>query len=126
MQLFNKSKRQFQLSTGVLKPEQSTTVPNEEGSKLLKMYEGELIQVGNSVVEKENAELKAKLAALTKTELDDEAKAQIQEKLTAISDDLSDEEKATLIDELCAEYNLSYGNCTAYASKVKKILAQIK
>ena len=64
MQLFNKSKRQFQLSTGVLKPEQSTTVPNEEGSKLLKMYEGELIQVGNSQAEKENAELKAKIAEL--------------------------------------------------------------
>ena len=126
MQIFNKSKRQFILSTGVLKPEQSDNVPDAEGAKLIDMYKDELIQIGNSVVEKENAELKAKLAALTKTELDDEAKAQVQEKLSAIGDDLSDEEKATLIDELCAEYNLSYGNCTAYASKVKKILAQIK
>ena len=126
MELFNKSKRQFILSTGVLKPEQSDNVPDAEGAKLIDMYKDELIQIGNSVVEKENAELKAKLAALTKTELDDEAKAQVQEKLSAIGDDLSDEEKATLIDELCAEYNLSYGNCTAYASKVKKILAQIK
>ena len=64
MELFNKSKRQFQLSTGVLKPEQSTTVPNAEGAKLLSMYDGELIQVGNSQTEKENAELKAKIAEL--------------------------------------------------------------
>lgn len=126
MQIFNKSKRQFTISTGVLKPEQSDNVPDAEGAKLIDMYKDELIQIGNSKVEAENAELKAKLAALTKSELDDEAKAQVQEKLSAIGDDLSDEEKATLIDELCAEYNLSYGNCTAYASKVKKILAQIK
>ena len=64
MQLFNKSKRQFILSTGVLKPEQSTTLPDEEGTKLLSMYDGELIQVGNSQTEKENAELKAKIAEL--------------------------------------------------------------
>ena len=64
MQIFNKSKRQFTISTGVLKPEQSTTVPDTEGAKLLKMYPGELIQVGNSKVEAENAELKAKIAEL--------------------------------------------------------------
>ena len=64
MELFNKSKRQFILSTGVLKPEQSTTLPDAEGAKLLKMYDGELIQVGNSQTEKENAELKAKIAEL--------------------------------------------------------------
>ena len=81
MQIFNKSKRQFTISTGVLKPEQSDNVPDAEGAKLISMYDGELIQIGNSVAEKENAELKAKLAALTKTELDDGAKAQIQEKL---------------------------------------------
>ena len=64
MELFNKSKRQFQLSTGVLKPEQSTTVPDAEGAKLVEMYKGELIQIGNSATEKENAELKAKIAEL--------------------------------------------------------------
>lgn len=64
MEIFNKSKRQFILSTGALKPEQSTTVSDAEGSKLLKMYSGELIQVGNSKVEAENAELKAKIAEL--------------------------------------------------------------
>lgn len=64
MQIFNKSKRQFILSTGALKPEQSTTVSDIEGSKLLEMYDGELIQIGNSVAEKENAELKAKIAEL--------------------------------------------------------------
>ena len=64
MELFNKSKRQFILSTGVLKPEQSTTLPDAEGAKLLSMYDGELIQVGNSQTEKENAELKAKIAEL--------------------------------------------------------------
>ena len=129
MELFNKSKRQFMLSTGVLKPEQSTNIADVEGSKLLKMYSGELIQVGNSKVEAENAELKAKIAELESSSVetkDSSIALQVQEKLSAIGDDLSDEEKATLIDELCAEYNLSYGNCTAYASKVKKILAQIK
>jgi hypothetical protein len=126
MEIFNKSKRQFILSAGILKPEQSITVSDKEGETLLKMYAGDIIQIGNSATEKENADLKAKLAALTKTEIGDEEKAQIQEKFSAISDDLSDEEKATLIDELCTEYNLSYGNCTAYASKIKKILAQIK
>lgn len=64
MQIFNKSKRQFILSTGALAPEKSVTVPDSEGSKLLKMYDGELIQVGNSAAEKENAELKAKIAEL--------------------------------------------------------------
>ena len=64
MQIFNKSKRQFTISTGVLKPEQSDNVPDAEGAKLLKMYSGELIQIGNSKVEAENAELKAKIAEL--------------------------------------------------------------
>jgi len=64
MQIFNKSKRRFMLSTGALAPEQSTTVSDAEGSKLIKMYDGELIQIGNSKVEAENAELKAKLAAI--------------------------------------------------------------
>ena len=77
MQLFNKSKRQFILSTGILKPEQSTTLPDAEGTKLLKMYDGELIQVGNSEAEKENAELKAKIA-----ELEEIATAPVQVKQT--------------------------------------------
>jgi DNA gyrase/topoisomerase IV subunit A len=64
MQIFNKSKRQFILSTGILKPEGSTTVSDAEGAKLLKMYDGELIQIGNSAAEKENTELKAKIAEL--------------------------------------------------------------
>ena len=64
MEIFNKSKRHFHLSTGVLKPEQSTSVSDAEGAKLVAMYNGELIQIGNSVAEKENAELKAKIAEL--------------------------------------------------------------
>ena len=64
MQIFNKSKRQFILSTGVLKPEQSTDIADVEGAKLIDMYKDELIQIGNSVAEKENAELKAKIAEL--------------------------------------------------------------
>jgi len=64
MQIFNKSKRQFMLSTGILKPEQSATVADAEGTKLIDMYKDELIQIGNSVAEKENAELKAKIAEL--------------------------------------------------------------
>ena len=64
MQIFNKSKRHFHLSTGVLKHEQSVTVPDAEGAKLIDMYKDELIQIGNSVAEKENAELKAKIAEL--------------------------------------------------------------
>jgi len=58
MQIFNKSKRQFTISTGVLKPEQSTTVSDAEGAKLIDMYKDELIQIGNSVAEKENADLR--------------------------------------------------------------------
>ena len=64
MQIFNKSKRHFHLSTGVLKHEQSVIVPDVEGAKLIDMYKDELIQIGNSVAEKENAELKKELAAL--------------------------------------------------------------
>ena len=64
MQIFNKSKRQFTISTGVLKPEQSDNVPDAEGAKLIDMYKDELIQIGNSKAEKENAELKAKIAEL--------------------------------------------------------------
>lgn len=64
MELFNKSKRQFMLSTGVLKPETNVTLPDAEGAKLIKMYPGELIQIGNSKAEQENAELKKELAAL--------------------------------------------------------------
>ena len=64
MQIFNKSKRQFTISTGVLKPEQSDNVPDAEGLTLIKQYEGELIQIGNSVAEKENAELKKEIANL--------------------------------------------------------------
>ena len=64
MQIFNKSKRQFTISTGVLKPEQSTNIADAEGAKLISMYDGELIQIGNSKVEAENAELKAKIAEL--------------------------------------------------------------
>ena len=63
MQIFNKSKRQFILSTGALAPENSVTVSDAEGAKLIEMYKDELIQIGNSKVEKENEALKAKLAA---------------------------------------------------------------
>ena len=64
MEIFNKSKRTFQLSTGILKHEQTITVPDEEGAKLVEAYKNEIIQVGNSAAEKENAELKAKIAEL--------------------------------------------------------------
>ena len=64
MEIFNKSKRQFILSTGVLKPEQSTNIADAEGAKLIDMYKDELIQIGNSKAEQENAELKKELAAL--------------------------------------------------------------
>lgn len=64
MQIFNKSKRQFTISTGALAPEKSATVSDAEGSKLIDMYKDELIQIGNSKAEKENAELKAKIAEL--------------------------------------------------------------
>lgn len=64
MEIFNKSKRTFMVSVGALAPEKNITVSDEEGSKLLKMYDGELIQIGNSAAEKENAELKAKIAEL--------------------------------------------------------------
>lgn len=74
MEIFNKSKRTFHLNhsqptnenRGIheLKPEKTATVTDAEGAKLIKMYEGELIQVGNSQAEKENAELKAKVAEL--------------------------------------------------------------
>lgn len=64
MQIFNKSKRQFTISTGILKPEQSDNVPDAEGAKLIDMYKDEIIQIGNSVAEKENAELKKEIATL--------------------------------------------------------------
>lgn len=64
MQIFNKSKRQFTISTGVLSPEKSVTVSDTEGAKLIDMYKDELIQIGNSVAEKENAELKKELETL--------------------------------------------------------------
>jgi len=64
MEIFNKSKRTFKLSTGDLKPEASTIVPDAEGAKLIEAYKGEIIQIGNTAVEKENAELKKELAAL--------------------------------------------------------------
>ena len=64
MEIFNKSKRTFQISVGELKPEHNATVPDAEGAKLIEMYAGELIQIGNSATEKENAELKAKIAEL--------------------------------------------------------------
>lgn len=64
MQIFNKSKRQFTISTGVLKPEQSANIADAEGAKLIDMYKDELIQIGNSVAEKENVELKKELATL--------------------------------------------------------------
>ena len=46
MEIFNKSKRQFILSAGILKPEQSITVSDKEGETLLKMYAGDIIQIG--------------------------------------------------------------------------------
>ena len=64
MEIFNKSKRHFHISTGVLKHEQTITVPDGEGAKLVEAYKNEIIQVGNSAAEKENAELKAKIAEL--------------------------------------------------------------
>lgn len=64
MEIFNKSKRTFKLSTGDLKPEKSTIVPDAEGAKLVEAYKNEIIQIGNTAVEKENAELKAKIAEL--------------------------------------------------------------
>ena len=64
MEIFNKSKRHFHVSTGVLKHEQTITVPDEEGAKLVEAYKNEIIQVGNSAAEKENAELKKELATL--------------------------------------------------------------
>ena len=64
MEIFNKSKRHFHVSTGVLKHEQTITVPDEEGAKLVEAYKNEIIQIGNTAVEKENAELKAKVAEL--------------------------------------------------------------
>ena len=64
MEIFNKSKRTFKLSTGDLKPELSTIVPDAEGTKLIEGYVGEIIQIGNSAAEKENKELKAKIAEL--------------------------------------------------------------
>ena len=64
MELFNKSKRTFMLSVGNLEPEKSITVEDAEGVKLIEMYPGEIIQIGNSIAEKENAELKAKIAEL--------------------------------------------------------------
>lgn len=67
MELFNKSKRQFILSTGILKPEQSITISDIEGAKLIKMYEGEIIQIGNSKAEQENEELKKEINKLKQT-----------------------------------------------------------
>lgn len=64
MEIFNKSKRTFIVSVGALAPEKNITLPDEEGTKLLKMYEGELIQIGNSKIEKENEELKKEIASL--------------------------------------------------------------
>ena len=64
MEIFNKSKRHFHLSTGILKHEQTITVPDEEGAKLVEAYKNEIIQIGNSKVEQENAELKKELAEL--------------------------------------------------------------
>lgn len=64
MEIFNKSKRHFHVSTGVLKHEQTITVPDEEGAKLVEAYKNEIIQIGNSKIEQENAELKAKVAEL--------------------------------------------------------------
>lgn len=64
MEILNQSKRTFMVSTGILKPKQKITVPIEEGTTLIKMYDGEIIEFGNSAAEKENAELKAKIAEL--------------------------------------------------------------
>lgn len=64
MEIFNKSKRTFIVSVGALAPEKNITVSDEEGAKLVEAYKNEIIQVGNSAAEKENAELKAKIAEL--------------------------------------------------------------
>ena len=64
MELFNKSKRTFMLSVGNLEPEKNITVSDAEGSALIAQYEGEIIQIGNSVAEKENEALKKELAEL--------------------------------------------------------------
>lgn len=52
MEIFNKSKRQFILSAGILKPDQSITVSDELGTKLLEMYAGDIIQIGTSKTKK--------------------------------------------------------------------------
>lgn len=64
MEIFNKSKRTFIVSVGALAPEKNITLPDAEGAKLVKMYENEIIQIGNSAVEKENEELKKEIANL--------------------------------------------------------------
>lgn len=64
MEIFNKSKRTFIVSVGALAPEKNITLPDAEGAKLVKMYENEIIQIGNSKVEKENEELKKEIANL--------------------------------------------------------------
>jgi hypothetical protein len=52
MELFNKSKRQFVLSAGTLNPEQSIIVSDKEGETLLKMYAGDIIQIGTTKTKK--------------------------------------------------------------------------
>lgn len=64
MEIFNKSKRTFIVSVGTLAPEKNITLPDAEGAKLVKMYENEIIQIGNTAVEQENAKLKKELAEL--------------------------------------------------------------
>ena len=67
MQIFNKSKRTFTINTGSLAPEKSITVSDKLGSALIEQYKDEIIQIGNSKVEKENEELKKEIAELKKT-----------------------------------------------------------
>lgn len=52
MELFNKSKRQFILSAGTLKPEQSITVSDKEGAALVAHYQGDIIQIGTTKTKK--------------------------------------------------------------------------
>ena len=64
MELFNKSKRTFTLNAGVLAPEKNITVSDAEGKLLITQYAGEIIQIGNSEIEKENEKLKKEIKQL--------------------------------------------------------------
>ena len=74
MELFNKSKRTFTVSIGEFGSGKNITLSDSEGLALIKQYRDEIIQIGNSVAEKENAELKAKIAELEEKTKDKKSK----------------------------------------------------